>query len=130
MVTQPTHRAVDVLLNDLDLDGDLVSVSDVAEPENGVAVHNAGGTVTYTPSPGFFGLDAFFYSITDGNGGTDTAVVTVRTTETPDTEGPTLTFLSPGDDTFVFESLVLSQSDFTATPGNEEVPIDETTTAT
>jgi hypothetical protein len=36
-----------------------------------------GTTVTYTPNANFFGSDSFTYTIDDGNGGTDTATVSV-----------------------------------------------------
>jgi hypothetical protein len=35
------------------------------------------GSVTYTPHANFVGVDTFTYTISDGNGGVDTAVVTV-----------------------------------------------------
>ena len=36
------------------------------------------GTQTYTPAPGFVGIDFFVYTITDGHGGTDSATVTIN----------------------------------------------------
>lgn len=35
--------------------------------------------MTYTPNPGFTGLDFFNYQVSDGRGGFDTASVTVTT---------------------------------------------------
>lgn len=37
----------------------------------------AGGTVTYTPAADFNGTDTFTYSVSDGHGGSASAVVTV-----------------------------------------------------
>ena len=37
--------------------------------------------VTYTPNPGVNGSDSFAYTIADGNGGEDTAVVNVAVQE-------------------------------------------------
>jgi hypothetical protein len=68
---------VDVLSNDSDPDGDTVSVTAASAPAHGSATVNPGGTVTYTPNPGFSGTDSFTYTITDGNGGFDTATVTI-----------------------------------------------------
>ncbi|PQO34778.1 tandem-95 repeat protein [Bremerella cremea] len=68
---------IDVLSNDSDIDSDLLSVSSVSSPSNGVAVLNGDGTVSYTPNPNFNGTDAFTYTIIDGHGGTDTATVNV-----------------------------------------------------
>ena len=65
-----------VLGNDSDPEGDDLVVQSVAQPANG-SVKNGGGSVTYTPNPGFSGVDSFTYTISDGRGGSDTATVTV-----------------------------------------------------
>ncbi len=69
---------VDVLTNDSDVDGDLLTVTGTTNPTNGTALINPDGTITYTPDVNFFGTDTFDYTISDGNGGTDTATVTVN----------------------------------------------------
>ncbi len=44
-----------------------------------------GGTgVSYTPAANYFGTDSFTYTICDGNGGTDTATVTMTVTTVND----------------------------------------------
>ncbi|WP_289152324.1 Ig-like domain-containing protein [uncultured Salipiger sp.] len=65
--------------NDIDVDGDPLTVTDVSDPENGTVAINGDGTVTYTPDAGFTGNDTITYTVDDGNGGTDqgTIVVTV-----------------------------------------------------
>ena len=77
--TTPFNQAVviDVLANDTDVDGDELSVLSVEQPDNGTVTINADGTVTYTPDTGFQGTDSFTYVVSDGQGGTDTATVTV-----------------------------------------------------
>jgi VCBS repeat-containing protein len=69
----------DLLLNDSDLDGDILTVntSPVSAPANGSLTLNADGTFTYTPDANFNGTDSFVYSISDGNGGTAQATVTL-----------------------------------------------------
>ena len=67
---------IDVLSNDVDDDGDALSVTQVADPRNGVATNDA-SSVTYTPNAGFTGADAFTYTISDG---TNTALATVTIT--------------------------------------------------
>jgi len=67
---------IDVLDNDSDPDGDLLSVDWVGQPDRG-SVANNGGDVTYTPDPNFHGTDTFRYAATDGNGGQAEAAVTV-----------------------------------------------------
>ncbi|MCP4263376.1 MAG: tandem-95 repeat protein, partial [Planctomycetes bacterium] len=71
---------VNVLANDTDVDGDTLSVASVIQPTNGTVVINADNTVTYTPTASFNGLDSFTYIVSDGNGGTDTATVTIDVT--------------------------------------------------
>jgi VCBS repeat-containing protein len=70
---------IDVLNNDSDSDGDMLTVDSVTQGTNG-SVTNNGSDVTYTPDPGFNNTDSFTYTISDGNGGTDTATVTVAVT--------------------------------------------------
>lgn len=79
--TNGTAVGVRVRDNDTDPDGavgDLV-VAISTQPAHGTAVVQANGTVTYTPVLGWAGSDAFRYSITDPEGGADSATVTVRT---------------------------------------------------
>ena len=78
-VTVPdTPVIIAVLANDSDPDGDPLTITDVTQGANGTVVNNGGATVTYTPTSLFNGWDRFFYTISDGNGGTATAVVRVR----------------------------------------------------
>ncbi len=72
-------NAIDVLANDTDgLDGgETLTVTAVTQGANGTVAITGGGTgVSYTPNADFFGADSFTYTISDGNGGTDTATVT------------------------------------------------------
>ena len=75
-----TAVTIDVLANDTDADGDSLTIDSVTDPANGSVVNN-GSDVTYTPDPGFSGSDTFDYTVSDGNGGTDTATVTVTVNE-------------------------------------------------
>lgn len=74
-----TLNAVSVLNNDNDPDGDTLTVetTPVAGPDNGTVVINANGTYRYTPNNGFVGTDNFTYRVTDGKGGSDTAIATI-----------------------------------------------------
>ncbi|SUI97827.1 gliding motility-associated C-terminal domain [Sphingobacterium spiritivorum] len=56
------------------------SVTIVIPPSHGKITVNVDGTVTYIPDPGFVGVDEFEYSITDENGLSDTAKVTINVT--------------------------------------------------
>ena len=66
---------IDVLTNDSDLDGDTMSIQDFVQPEHGTVVNDGNGVFTYTPDSNYNGTDSFTYTITDGNGLTDTATV-------------------------------------------------------
>jgi hypothetical protein len=67
---------IDVLANDVDADGDALTVLAVDSPGNGTAAV-AAGQVTYTPAENFAGTDTLTYTIVDGNGGTATGIVQV-----------------------------------------------------
>ncbi len=75
-----TPVVVDVLANDIDVDGPSLTVSAVGAASSGAAVHN-GGEVTYTPNPGFVGMDSFTYAVDDGTGAGSTGTVTVDVQE-------------------------------------------------
>lgn len=74
---------IDVLANDSDTDGDTLSVFSFTQGTHGSVALNLDGTLRYTHT-GTLGLnqtvtDTFEYTASDGNGGTDTATVTVVT---------------------------------------------------
>ncbi|MCK0129260.1 Ig-like domain-containing protein [Erythrobacter sp. F6033] len=73
---EDTPVNIPVLANDSDPDGDPLTVTSATAP-NGSVVIEADGTVTYTPNPDFNGTDTITYQISDGEGGTSTASVTV-----------------------------------------------------
>ncbi len=78
--TTPENQAVavPVLANDATVAGDTIAVTAVTQPTHGTTVINPDGTVTYTPTPGYFGPDTFTYTITDPSGQTSTGTVTVN----------------------------------------------------
>ena len=78
VIGSPTE--VDVLANDSDADGDMLTVDSVSTADNGRVVVDVDSTVTYTPDAGFVGTDSFTYSNADGFGGFATATVTVDVT--------------------------------------------------
>lgn len=70
--------SIAVLGNDTDPEGQIVSLVSASQPSHGtVSVDTANGSVTYVPTADFHGSDTFTYIITDGNGGIDSAVVTI-----------------------------------------------------
>jgi hypothetical protein len=75
-------NVIDVTANDSDPDDDTLTVTE-ATATNG-EVTPSGGTVLYTPDADFFGSDTINYTISDGNGGTDSATVAVTVGEVSD----------------------------------------------
>lgn len=78
--TSPVN--IRVLANDSDIDGDTLNVVDVTQGKDGAVVVNSDKTVTYTPGRQFQGSDSFTYTISDGQGGTATARVTIKSAPT------------------------------------------------
>ena len=69
---------INVLANDIDVEGDMLRVESVTVPLHGTARIAPGGGVIYAPETGWYGTDRFTYTVTDGNGGTAEAQVVVE----------------------------------------------------
>lgn len=76
--TMTTPITIAVLANDVDPDGDPLSLMTVTPAANGTVTPNADGPVTYTAAAGFRGQDRFTYTVSDGRGGTAIGDVRVR----------------------------------------------------
>jgi large repetitive protein len=87
-VNEDAAANISVLANDVDPDGDTRTVTAATAP-NGTVVINNDGTITYTPDANFNGTDIITYTISDGQGGTSSAIVTVTVTALND--APTAT---------------------------------------
>jgi hypothetical protein len=74
--TAVTIAASTLLANDTDANGDSLSLRGVNNPVNG-SVTFSNGNVIFTPSTNFTGNASFDYSISDGQGGTSSATVSV-----------------------------------------------------
>ena len=81
-----TLVTIDVLANDIDSDGETLTINAVADPDNGTAAI-VDGKIDYTPDAGFFGSDSFAYEVSDGNGGTATGTITVIVNPSAPTAG-------------------------------------------
>jgi len=76
--------AIDVLGNDKDSDGDNLSVLSFTQPQNGKVTRGDNGQLIYTPNGTACGqADSFQYTISDGNGHTATATVTINVDDAP-----------------------------------------------
>jgi hypothetical protein len=80
--TSPNAVTVNLLANDTDADGDTLSVTANTAPANGT-VTRTGGSATYTPAAGFSGTNSFSYTISDGKGGSATAIATITVAPKP-----------------------------------------------
>lgn len=69
-----------LLGNDLDPDGDSLQVSStvVTTPAHGTVQLSSDGAFSYTPEQNYSGEDSFVYQVTDGQGGTAQARVSLR----------------------------------------------------
>jgi len=107
---EDTAAVVNVLTNDSDADNDTLAISAVTNGANGTVTHD-GTAVTYTPNANFFGEDSFTYTVSDGNGGFDTA--TVNVTVNPVNDNPIT-----ADDSFIADEDVALVGNLLADNGN------------
>ncbi len=66
-----------VLNNDRDAEGQSLTITSVSHISNGASVNINGSQISYEPALGFSGTETFTYAISDGEGGTDSAKVSV-----------------------------------------------------
>jgi Tol biopolymer transport system component len=76
--------AVPVRANDTDPDGDPVAVTAFTQGAHGTVADDGTGLLLYTPASNFAGSDTFQYTVTDGEGASDTASVHVTVTPVND----------------------------------------------
>ena len=79
--------SISVLGNDSDTEDDVLSIDTVAEPQHGTAEID-GTNIVYDSDVDYYGSDSFTYTVSDGNGGSATATVSV--TIRPDNDAPTI----------------------------------------
>lgn len=77
-----TTVVIPVLSNDSDPDGDSLNIT-AFSGVNGTITDNGNGTVSFTPPTSFTGTEYFNYTISDGQGGSDSATVTVNVAAKP-----------------------------------------------
>jgi hypothetical protein len=71
--------SLNVLANDSDKDGNTLTITSITQPTRGskISIAADGRSLIYTPGTKCFWQDVFTYTISDGNGGTATATVTL-----------------------------------------------------
>ncbi|WP_446379639.1 Ig-like domain-containing protein [Coleofasciculus sp. D1-CHI-01] len=154
-----TAIGLNLLSNDSDADNDSLIISNLGWGTGGLGTkplqniwgtvsQNADGTIIYTPNPDFQSLavgetvtDTFEYTISDGNGGTDTANVTITLTgvndvpiavddsaTTSENGAITLNLLTNDSDVDDSDTLSISSIDTTQTQGSVTLNTDGTVT--
>lgn len=74
--TTDEDTATSIVLGATDADGDALSFAVDSGPSHGVLTGTA-PSLQYAPNANFNGSDSFTFSVGDGNGGTDTAIVSI-----------------------------------------------------
>ncbi len=77
---EDTSLVTSPLANDVDPDGDALTLSSVSDPPHGSVTIEAANTVRYTPDADYCGADTFTYTVGDGLGGSDIGAVEVSVT--------------------------------------------------
>ncbi len=83
-VVEDASVTIDVLANDSDVDGDTLSIVSFVST-NGTVI-NTGTNLVFAPDTNFNGTATILYTVSDGNGGTNSAVITI--TVSPENDPP------------------------------------------
>jgi hypothetical protein len=138
-VDEDSQVTISILANDSDLDDDPLTVDSISAL-NGSVVLNNDQSVLYTPNANYNGSDTISYTISDGNGSSDSAIVDVTITSINDvpvavddaatiTEGESLSFaVLDNDSDDDNDTLTISTAD--AANGSVVINIDNSLTYT
>ncbi len=105
--TALTIAPATLLANDSDPDGDPLSITSVQGAVNGT-VALVEGNIVFTPAADYHGPASFTYTISDGQGGSDTATVSIEVTPVNDPPVSSDDSVTTAEDT----SKILSLTDF------------------
>ena len=105
---------IDVLSAATDIDGDTLSVIS-ATALNGTVAINPDSTLGYTPNPDYVGADTITYTISDGNGGTDTSTYDVTVNPVNDAPRPTADSAVVNEDGSVVVNVLTNDTDIDGT---------------
>lgn len=83
VVEDSIDNQINVLANDYDSNDDNLTITSITQPLHGFSLTD-GSYVYYTPDQNYNGIDTFVYTISDGYGGNDTAIVYLTVTEVND----------------------------------------------
>jgi cysteine-rich repeat protein len=108
---EDTAVTVDAVANDLDVDGDALTITAITQPAHGLALALDGHRVQYTPAPNYNGPDALSYTISDGNGGQSTARLTLTVNPVNDPPVAVADAMTLDEDTSATLDVVANDSD-------------------
>lgn len=108
---EETTILIDVLANDNDIDGDVLSVASFTSPAHGTLALNPDGTLGYTPEANYYGADSFRYVVSDGQGGSDEANVSITVTPVNDAPGAAADEAFTTEDTAFTSNVVANDTD-------------------
>lgn len=97
--------------SDGDLDALVVDTTPVTNPAHGTVTLLANGSFTYQPDANFFGIDSFSYRVTDAQGASSTATVSVTVTPVNDAPVANTDSVSTSEDTPVAVVALLNDTD-------------------
>ncbi|MCC6075851.1 Ig-like domain-containing protein, partial [Pseudomonas sp. GCM10022188] len=103
---------LDVLGNDSSAPdaGETLTVTAVTQPATGGSVSLVGGVVSFTPDTNWHGTTSFTYTVSDGNGGSDTATVSVTVSPVNDDFGDANETLTVAEDSTATSGTLLAGS--------------------
>ena len=81
VTTEGVEVRINVLANDIDPDGDALTITSVGPASHGTVTNNGDGSLTYKPAAGFLGVDTFTYTVCAPEGcltSSSTAAVTIQ----------------------------------------------------
>lgn len=99
--------------NDTDIDGGALTITAVANASNGSATI-VGNNVVFTPTADFSGTASYEYTVSDGNGGTDSATVTINVNpvnDPPVAAGDTVSAIADQPTSYDAATLLANDSD-------------------
>ncbi len=108
---EDSATTIDVTANDSDADGDALTASGSGATTQGGTFSCSGDSCSYAPPANFSGTDTFDYTVSDGQGGLDTATVTVSVAPVNDAPDAVNDAASTAEDRAVTTTVIANDRD-------------------